>query len=431
MKNHQKYLTPFKLLTQIIIEIFSNEAEKEKCLAILEENTIRAEFNKNIYKKYCDQPWKIIVWYWLSLNSKGGSKNAKDWHENINNVLELINPDSLRKSFNNNEEILIAINIILRHYAGGRFLTLSNKKLLNAYLLDETLNLEVLKNKVYQAKLVSKDHKKVDSYKLFKLFKDCDFNTEIINSKYPKICLIKDEIESLKINGIGDKYARNVRMDMRTNDSENFIAIDLRIINILEKVGLKKIRINNKIYKEIENAFNNIILKNKKIIELDINYSSRPNYNDSMTSWELDRILYNIAEEKFFKTHLTKTSKMNKNFDEWLIGKDFNKNVEEILRTIDSVLSLVANDTRRGKGRISFGNPGVSAVILFPKPDCVKLQIKMELFEDKTPNYKKFGFHEPTIKQHAEKGFMELKITYKSQFKKELENYLKGNLINS
>ena len=36
MKNHQKYLTPFKLLTQIIIEIFSNEAEKEKCLAILE-----------------------------------------------------------------------------------------------------------------------------------------------------------------------------------------------------------------------------------------------------------------------------------------------------------------------------------------------------------------------------------------------------------
>ncbi len=118
---------------------------------------------------------------------------------------------------------------------------------------------------------------------------------------------------------------------------------------------------------------------------------------------------------------------MNKNFNEWLNGKDFNKNVEEILRTIDSALSLVANDTRRGKGRISFGNPGVSAVILFPKSDSVKLQVKVSIFQD----YRKYNFRIPSEKKYAEKGFMELKITDKSQFNKELENYLKGNLINS
>ena len=112
----------------------------------------------------------------------------------------------------------------------------------------------------------------------------------------------------------------------------------------------------------------------------------------------------------------------NITFNDWLKDKNFNSNVESILRLIDNALNTTAQDVRRGKGRISFGEvkPKKSLVILFWQSNSVRIQVKAANY----PDYSNFGFVEPGDKQHFKKGFMELKINDASQFNEELKKFL-------
>ena len=112
----------------------------------------------------------------------------------------------------------------------------------------------------------------------------------------------------------------------------------------------------------------------------------------------------------------------NVTFNEWLKGKNFNSNVENILGIIDDALIDAAEDTRRGKGRISFGEikPKKSLIILFWRSNSVNLQVKVNDY----PDYSNYGFGKPGEKQHSEKGFMELRINDASQFDEELKKFL-------
>ena len=109
-------------------------------------------------------------------------------------------------------------------------------------------------------------------------------------------------------------------------------------------------------------------------------------------------------------------------FNEWLKGKNFNSNVESILRIIDDALIDAAEDTRRGEGRISFGEikPKKSLIILFWRSNSVNLQVKVNDYLD----YSNYGFGKPGEKQHSEKGFMELRINDASQFDEKLKRFL-------
>lgn len=118
----------------------------------------------------------------------------------------------------------------------------------------------------------------------------------------------------------------------------------------------------------------------------------------------------------------------NITFNEWLKGKNFNSNVESILRNIDKALNSTAEDTFRGNERISFGqsnSKNLRSVIAIWESKGVKLQVK----SDDYPDYSKFGFGTPGNKEHGEKGFMELKINDASQFDEELKKFLIKGLI--
>ena len=112
----------------------------------------------------------------------------------------------------------------------------------------------------------------------------------------------------------------------------------------------------------------------------------------------------------------------NITFNDWLKGKNFNSNVESILRVMDNALNATAQDVRRGKGRISFGEvkPKKSLVILFWQSSSVKIQVKAANY----PDYSNYGFGKPGEKQHFDAGFMELRINDASQFDEKLKRFL-------
>jgi len=83
------------------------------------------------------------------------------------------------------------------------------------------------------------------------------------------------KIEFLKaFDGIGDKYARDIMMDVYHPDFRDSIAIDTRIKNITERLGLN---FNN--YEEHEKFFAEIAR------------------DAGLNGWELDRLMYNYKNE--------------------------------------------------------------------------------------------------------------------------------------
>lgn len=83
------------------------------------------------------------------------------------------------------------------------------------------------------------------------------------------------KIEFLKdFKGIGDKYARNIGMDLHHPDFHDSIAIDRRIKNISEDLGIEfnKYECHEQFYCTVAEEL-------------------------SMTPWELDRLLYHFADE--------------------------------------------------------------------------------------------------------------------------------------
>lgn len=113
---------------------------------------------------------------------------------------------------------------------------------------------------------------------------------------------------------------------------------------------------------------------------------------------------------------------MSNDYNAWRKNKNFKSKVEVILRKFDEALSGTAEETRRGRERISFGeiNPKKSLVILIWLAKSVKVQVNTKYYS----GYSRFGFVAPGIKEHGEKGFMELRINDALQFNEELKNFL-------
>ena len=291
-------------LSKVLIGLWANSEFRDKCETQLENQTISAKDKLENYKKFCAEPWQIIVWCYLSLNTKGSSKQSKNWLEN-NNFSRLLNFIEdvifLNRSFNESQRF-IGLNLILREFAGGKYLTIKKDLVETGYFnLNDPLTKESFHEKISHPNLFSlndyeKKSKKADSWNLFKLFIDNNFNKIEINKKYNSISIIDSKIDDLSIlNGISKKYARNIKMDMRTPDSENYIAIDLRIKNILSKIGID---INiEKYYNEIEVLFQNNIIKDQLSDIIEPKYVSRPIYLKGITPWELDRLLYSFKDE--------------------------------------------------------------------------------------------------------------------------------------
>lgn len=111
-------------------------------------------------------------------------------------------------------------------------------------------------------------------------------NFEIIQEKYgspldaKQVVWQKDSSEEIieffkQFHWIGDKYARNIPMDLYLEQFHNYIAVDSRIKGILETVDYP---VEEQEYTEIESFLREVAS------ELDI------------TAWELDRTLYNFED---------------------------------------------------------------------------------------------------------------------------------------
>jgi len=293
-----------------LINIWSNEITQKHCLEILEKANNGARRKTEIYQYCCNEPWKVLLWIYCSLNSKGSAKGAKDnWWKEFDKLCNLIQPEKLYKVFDGDDEkVFYAINIIMRYYAGGRFLTVSkeiypieyaNLKKLN--FLDESTVKRMVLNLESKTSITNRNNiVNTPSYQLFEIYRNGSFRLKKINALYPDLDLFKSNHQKLELlNGVKGKYARNIKMDLRTPDVEQKIAIDDRIKKILKTAGLENIKLsteNN--YEEIESFIIYNILGSKSISSFLIHYRNRPKHLKQMTGWEIDRLLFGLTDPK-------------------------------------------------------------------------------------------------------------------------------------
>jgi hypothetical protein len=209
----------------------------------------------------------------------------------------------------NDSQKFVAINIILRNFAGGKFLTINKdligdiyikktEKLTESLLHDKIMGLNSFNLSDYENKST-----KADSWNLFQLLRKCQFDLNEIKKKFKTLSIINSHEKNLgELKGLSKKYSRNIKMDMRTSDSENFIAIDLRINKILNKIGLN-FNIEKK-YNEIEIFFIKNVIEDKLSEIILPSYSSRPKKLKGITPWELDRLIYNLGEENLLESYI-------------------------------------------------------------------------------------------------------------------------------
>jgi hypothetical protein len=302
--NIEKFKDASVKLSEALISIWDDPKIRLFSENMFEVITKESNLKKESYNINCNEPWQVILWCYCSLNTKGSSKAAKDWIKNgaFNEMSNQIRTFILTKNEYSVTNKFIALNIILRYFAGGKFLTI-NKSIVNDVYFKKTeeLTYEKLHNKVislnnFNFSEYEEKSTKADSWKIFQLFRQCHFDINLINVKFKNLSILTSSVKQLEeLNGLSNKYSRNIKMDMRTIDSENFIAIDLRINKILKKIGLN---LNiNKDYNKIEDFFIKDILQNRISNKIMPNYKSRPKNIVGITPWELDRLLYNIGED--------------------------------------------------------------------------------------------------------------------------------------
>lgn len=96
----------------------------------------------------------------------------------------------------------------------------------------------------------------------------------------------ESKIQWLKeMPGIGDKYARNIMMDVYHEDFRNSIAVDVRIKSLSDRLGL-----SFQSYSEHENFY------------LDVATQA------GLNGWELDRLLYNFLSDVLSRLQLPSSS---------------------------------------------------------------------------------------------------------------------------
>ena len=297
-----------KLILEKIVNLIELLWNKHKNLIEcgLSEETINSHERSRIYELHCNEPWKSMLWCSLSLNNKGSSANAKSWHSKFHDIIKYISPSELKLSFESDEHIFIAMNIIARYFAGGRMLTCSKNKGIAYLKNNESLNKETLKMSVQNSGLFNfesylKNKSKADITNLFLEWQLLDFNDHRINEYYCNLDLKDLSAKELSCQvgeelGINNKYSRNILMDMRLNKVEYNFAIDSRIDNILDKINFEASS-----FKAKEKLLQSV-LEDSKIKKIVPTYNSRPLYltEKSITGWELDRILFRFNNELLY-----------------------------------------------------------------------------------------------------------------------------------
>jgi hypothetical protein len=279
------------------------EENEKRFIQKLNDETIDSFKRKDNYQKYCKEPCHVLLWCLLSMNSKGGVENAKTWQDKFDEILKLIEPKRLKEKFKNDNDIFVAMNVIIRYFAGGRFLTCGQKYGIKYYSGSEVLTFEqltehVLASNGFSLEKYERNNRRADSYKYFEVYREHSFENEAINKSYSNLSLTELEIRHLtnilsNSLGIKNKFARNILMDMRLPNSENLIAIDSRIDNILKPF------INGANCFEKKEEFLLQSLQSDELKQIYPSYNLRPKHlnNCSLTAWELDRTLFNFKDD--------------------------------------------------------------------------------------------------------------------------------------
>jgi hypothetical protein len=296
-----------ELLSAAFVDIFNNTDLRKFCENHLERETARSLKRKEIYDTECKHSWQRILWCFCSLNSKGSAKASREkWCLKFSLMSDLINPEVLYTEFNGNEEkIFCAMNLILRNFAGGRFLTISKKYYGEQYNGFDNIEIPTEEDliKIVSANtsgLLSKNNShNTASFKLFEIFKKNEFKVESINKSFNNLNIISisvdDLIERFSSYGINNKFARNIKMDILADNIDGYFAIDSRIQTILESIGYPAFNIN-KDYHDIELFLNTILKEEKFLGKICFQYKNKPNNSTKMTSWELDRLMFSLSD---------------------------------------------------------------------------------------------------------------------------------------
>lgn len=297
-----------ELLSAAFIKIFNNADIRRYCENHLESETLNSLKRQEIYRKF-KEPWQSVLWCFCSLNSKGSAKASREkWVLEFSRMSELINPEFLFKEFDKNEEkIFCAINLILRSFAGGRFLTVSKKYFGEQYKEFDSLEFPTRKDlvKIVSSNtldLLSNNNIHVTaSYKLFEIIKNSQFKVELINKSFNDLNIISISVDNLierfSSYGISNKFARNIKMDILADNIEGYFAIDSRIQGILESIGYPKFNID-KDYNDIELFLNKILKEEKFLGKICFQYNNKQNILPKMTSWEFDRLLFFLSDSR-------------------------------------------------------------------------------------------------------------------------------------
>jgi len=298
-------------LSSALISIWNQPSLRLRCESILENSTVESNNKMEFYNSYCKEPWQVILWCYCSLNTKGSSKASKDWtkRDKFKEMTELFQTFMFSNSNYNDSQKFVAINIILRNFAGGKFLTINKDLIGDIYikktekLTESLLHDKIIGSNSFNLSDYENKSTKADSWNLFQLLRECQFDLNEIKKKFKTLSIINSHEKNLgELKGLSKKYSRNIKMDMRTSDSENFIAIDLRINKILNRIGLN-FNIEKK-YNEIETFFIKNVIEDKLSEVLLPSYSSRPKKLKGITPWELDRLIYNLGEENLLESYI-------------------------------------------------------------------------------------------------------------------------------
>jgi hypothetical protein len=128
---------------------------------------------------------------------------------------------------------------------------------------------------------------------------------------------------------------------------------------------------------------------------------------------------------------------MNNEIIEWLKDKNLSENLEEIILKIDNKIFQSAGERRLGNVsnmRISYGPSNFkkySNLILFPKKglNLVRLQIKVENYNNVDPEICRTEFALPTIREHSHR-FIEKEILSSSELTDEIFVFLLKGINN-
>ena len=296
-----------ELLSAAFVEIFNNTDLRKVCENHLKDEKERSLKRQKIYLEECNQAWHSVLWCFCSLNSKGSAKASREkWFVNFSLMSDLINPEFHFKEFNGNEEkIFCAINLILRNFAGGRFLTVSKKYYGEQYNGFDNIEIPTKEDLIKMVSsntlsLTSNNNiQNLASFKLFEIFKKNEFKLDYINKSFNDLNIISisvhDLIERFSSYGINNKFARNIKMDIFADNIDGYFAIDSRIQAVLESIGYPAININ-KDYHNIELFLNTVLKEEKFLGKIKINYENKSGNSNQMTSWELDRLMFSLSD---------------------------------------------------------------------------------------------------------------------------------------